>query len=77
MTYQTINEDRGEQRAAELRNRFRHISDASFGRRQFGIWPSTSEHAGRSKMSRRSHFSEFAVWIGMAAVVLLVGLSIF
>ncbi|MEP4770633.1 MAG: hypothetical protein ABJY83_22235 [Roseibium sp.] len=77
MTYQTINEDRGEQRAADLRNRFRQITDTSLGRRQFGIWPSSAEPVGRSSTKRWKHFSEFAVWLAMAIVVLSVGLAIF
>ena len=77
MTSSTLNENRGAERAAELRRRFRHVSDASFGHPQFGMWPTSSSLKGLSVSARRRHIRELTAWVAMAGVVLFIGVLIF
>ncbi|MES0881450.1 hypothetical protein [Roseibium sp. SCP14] len=75
--YQTINEERGAQKAAELRRRFRQASKVSFNRPQFGLWPSTRQRSWVEIKSRQAQFREFLIWSAMAAIVVFFGFIIF
>ncbi|MCV0426544.1 MAG: hypothetical protein K5905_13830, partial [Roseibium sp.] len=67
--YQTINEERGAQKAADLRRRFRRASRISSGRPQFGMWPSPRQKDWSQDRSRQAQFREFVIWSAMAAIV--------
>lgn len=75
--YQTINEERGAQKAAELRRRFRRASNASFNRPQFGMWPSPRQRSWVEIRSRQAQFKEFLIWSAMAVIVVFFGFIIF
>lgn len=72
MGYRTLNEDRGARRAADLKRRFRHVSDTSFGpRRSFVPSASGARNPNVSSIGR-TRFNTFAVWATMAVIVLFV-----
>lgn len=77
MTYQTIDEDRGAQKAADLRRRFRKVSNASLSNRQFGLWPASRNRILAEAHSRQSHVNEFLLWCAFAAVVIFAGVVLF
>jgi len=69
-TYQTINEERGARRAAELRRRFSTVSKAS-----------TAHGSTRLQLpgmsSRKQYLKSFLVWVAMAGVLVLFGTVLF
>jgi len=74
---QTINENRGARRAAELRRRFAHVSNTSLGRRPFGLRPVPATRSWGSGKSHRAQLQEFLAWSMLASVVLFIGFLIF
>jgi len=70
MMYQTINEERGARRAAELRRRFRKVSNKSLGRKQFGVWPAGSQ-------LRRTELNQFLLWCVLGVIVAFIGFVVF
>ena len=75
--YQTINEERGARKAAELRRRFGNVSRASGGRPQFGMWPAQRQAARGQLKSRQAQFRELMIWSAMAVIVVFFGFIIF
>ena len=73
MTYQTIDEDRGALKAQELRRRFRQVSNASMGHRQFGLWPARENRIRADAETRQARINEFFLWCTVGAVVLMAG----
>ncbi|MCK7613043.1 hypothetical protein [Roseibium sediminicola] len=74
---QSINENRGARRAAELRRRFAHVSNTSFGRPSFGLRPAPAGRSHGFNRSRRAQLQEFLGWSMLAAVVMFIGFLIF
>ncbi|MBO6508351.1 MAG: hypothetical protein JJ866_24290 [Roseibium sp.] len=77
LKYQTINEERGARRAAELRQRFRHVSETSIGRPQFGIWSKPEQASRSNRMLRRAQRNEFLIWAVLAAITVFFGFLLF
>ena len=75
MTYQTINEERGAQKAAELRRRFQKASGNSS--RLSGFGPAKFDALKTGFGSRREYFNAFLIWMTMAAVIVFFGLVLF
>ncbi|MCX2725272.1 hypothetical protein [Roseibium salinum] len=63
MNYQTINEERGARRAAELRRRFRKVSSASFGRARSRL----------QNRARKNRAGGIMTWWVLAAIVVFLG----
>ncbi|GAB2184685.1 hypothetical protein [Roseibium sp. LAB1] len=76
LRYRTINEDRGSRRAAELRDRFRHVSDASINGPQFGLRPGAQARTWTQDKSRQAQFQELMAWSVLAAVMVFIGLMV-
>lgn len=74
---QTINESRGARRAAELRRRFAHVSNASRARSHFGLRPGPEDRSWNTARSRRAQLQEFLSWTALAAVVVVIGIMLF
>jgi hypothetical protein len=72
--YRTINEDRGARRAAELRDRFRHVSDASISRPHFGLRQALQARTWNEARSHQSQFQELMAWSALASVVVFIGM---
>jgi hypothetical protein len=77
LKYQTINEDRGARRAAELRRRFRHVSNSSINQRQFGVWSTPAKRQWPEQSSRKTQLNEFLIWSVLAAIVIFFGFVLF
>jgi hypothetical protein len=77
LKYQTINEDRGARRAAELRRRFRHVSNTSINQRQFGVWSTPAKRHWSDQISRKTQLNEFLIWSVLAAIVVFFGIVLF
>ncbi len=75
MTYQTINEERGAQKAAELRRRFQKASGNTNPISGFG--PAKFDALKSGFGSRRDYFNAFLIWITMAAVIVFFGFMLF
>ncbi|MBN8183847.1 hypothetical protein [Roseibium aggregatum] len=74
LRYRTINEDRGARRAAELRDRFRHVSDASINHPQFGLRHGAQARTWSEVKSRQSQFQELMAWSVLAVVMVFIGM---
>lgn len=76
MPYQALNEDRGARRAAQLRRRFRNVSNGSF--RSPGTFEGKTATHGtwRRPSSRLSRYNTFVAWSVIALVVLFFGSSL-
>lgn len=74
---QTINENRGARRAAELRRRFAHVSNTSFGRPSFGLGLTPAGRSWNTSRSRRAQLQEFLAWSMLAGVVMFIGYLVF
>lgn len=73
---QTINEERGARRAAELRRRFSAASKTA--RRSNGIAGRDATYAfGKIERSTRKDIKAALVWIAMAAIIAFVGSVLF
>jgi len=77
MNTQTINEDRGARRAAELRRRFAHVSNRSIARPRFGLRTPQAGPSWGSTRARRAELQEFLAWSTFAAVIVFAGFLIF
>ncbi|WP_269585478.1 hypothetical protein [Roseibium sp. Sym1] len=77
MSTQTINENRGERRAAELRRRFAHVTDSSIGRQRFGLRSAPAVRGWGSSRSQRTRWQEFLAWSALAGVMMFIGFLIF
>lgn len=77
LKYQSINEDRGARRAAELRRRFRHVSNASTRRQQFGLRPAPEARTWSEANSRNARVRDIFVWSAVAAIAVFFGFIIF
>ncbi len=75
MTYQTINEERGARKAADLRRRFQKASGSSG--RMSGFGPVKFDALKSGFGSRREYFNAFLIWITMAAVIVFFGFMLF
>ncbi|POF30980.1 hypothetical protein CLV41_105158 [Roseibium marinum] len=85
--FRTINEERGARRAADLRRRFRHVSEASLRRASvsrshrdqpyFGRKPAATAPVWRDVKVRRSHFDNFLIWSVLAVIVTVAGYVVF
>lgn len=75
ITSQTINEERGARKAAELRRRFRNASKDAGGSYGFGPVKLNSARSGFG--SRREYFNAFLIWVTMAAVIAFFGFVLF
>ena len=74
---QTINEDRGARRAAELRRRFAHVSNRSISRPRFGLRTAPAGPSWGRTRARRAQIQEFLAWSTLAVVVMFIGFLIF
>ncbi|MEE4014569.1 hypothetical protein V1T76_21065 [Roseibium sp. FZY0029] len=74
LRYRTINEDRGARRAAELRDRFSHVSEASINRPQFGLRHAPQARTWNEAKSRQSQFQELMAWSVLAIVMVFIGM---
>lgn len=74
-SYQTINEERGARKAAELRKRFRNASRTSGVVPGFGADKIDALRNGFG--SRRAYFNAFLIWVTMAAVIAFFGFVLF
>jgi hypothetical protein len=77
MRSQTINENRGARRAAELRRRFAHVTDSSIGRQHFGLRSAPAGRGWGSSRSQQTRWREFLAWSALAGVMLFIGFLIF
>lgn len=75
MTYQTINEERGARKAAELRRRFQKAS-VNPGRAS-GFGPAKFDALRTGFGSRKEYFNAFLIWMTMAAVIVFFGFMLF
>ncbi|WP_428648581.1 hypothetical protein [Roseibium sp.] len=73
MSYHTIDEERGARRAEELRRRFRHVSDASFGRSRYGFGPSTHSRSRSEAAIRYAQIRNVLFWSLLAVAMVFVG----
>ncbi|MGX1495028.1 hypothetical protein [Roseibium aggregatum] len=74
--YRTINEDRGARRAAELRDRFSHVSEASTNRSQFGLRHAPQTRTWNEARSRQSQVQELMAWSVLAIVMVFIGMMV-
>lgn len=74
---QTINENRGARRAAELRRRFAHVTNSSIGRQHFGLRPVPAGRGWDTSRSQRARLQEFLAWSALAGVMMFIGFLIF
>jgi len=74
---QSLNEDRSARRAAELRRRFAHVSDASLGRARFGPGRMPAGRIRSTARSRRAQLQEFLAWSMLAGAMIFIGYLIF
>ena len=77
LKYQTINEDRGARRAADLRKRFSRVSNKAIGQRQFGDWSNAARLRVPNQSVRKAHRNEFLIWTVLAAIVVFFGFVMF
>ncbi len=76
MRHQTINEDRGARRAAELRQKFRHVSDASFGQSRFSARSAVRARSWNGERSRQAEVQAFLGWSLLGMIVAFIGLVV-
>lgn len=70
----TLNEDRGARRAADLRRRFSHVSNAAIARPARGRH--STARARALNRSRRAQLAELLGWSTLAAVMMFIGFLI-
>ncbi|QFT29953.1 hypothetical protein K1718_04595 [Roseibium porphyridii] len=75
--YQTLNEERGARRAAELRRRFSHVSNTAIKRPAFGLRSEPEAAAWSEIKSRRSHVNDLLIWLTLAVIVVFFGFVLF
>ena len=74
---QTINEDRGARRAADLRRRFRHVSDTAIASPRYGRGFGIQSHSAVHAKSRQAQFQELMAWSMLAIVLTFIGFLVF
>lgn len=74
MSGRTIDNDRGERRAEELRRRFQNVSNASFGRRRSGGSVRSSAQANRNGHHSTASGQAVKFMFLIAVAVMLAGL---
>ncbi|MHA7776326.1 hypothetical protein [Roseibium sp. M-1] len=67
----SLNEDRGARRAADLRRRFAHVSDAAISRPATGR--RNSAQARVLTRSRKAQLTELLGWSTLATVMVFIG----
>jgi len=77
MKFRTIDENRGARRAADLRRRFRQVSNRSMKRPQFGLRPGPQAPGWREAGTRKARLNDFLVWCALGAVAVFFGFILF
>ncbi len=77
LNHQTINEERGARRAADLRRRFALVSDVSFNRPSFGLHPASPRRSWAAGGSRRAQINDVLIWSTLAAIMVFFGFVLF